>query len=132
MEATFFESSRGEAAGVASLDDLPGEPVGESLRFESLAWLRRLAELVGLPASDFGEPLRDATCQSFPVWELGDRMCERVARLSDQSLDVAAERWVDAAVADADAHELCELLCALRQALAEGASLYVLIEEKAL
>lgn len=135
MEATFFASPRSEAVGVSCQEDLPREPAGEPVKFESIAWLRRLSELVGLSAAEFAAPLRDATCQSFPVWELGRELCQQLGKLGDEELDAVAVRWVDEAVADADAHELSELLCQLREALRLAGSddrLYVLLEEKAL
>ena len=102
MEIVFFLARPEQARGVASSDDLPGEPAAEPVEADgpdALAGLAAALELEG-PAV---RPLRDATCRSYPVWRLARPLCERLARLSDAEIDAAAERWRPRA--DADLHE---------------------------
>jgi hypothetical protein len=139
LEATFFVARREDATGVACVDDLPVDPAGDSLRIGSLAWIRALPPLLGLGEETALQPLRDATCQSFPVFGLSREVGTRLAALTDDGLDDVAARWRAAEGGpdlDADLHELCELLVGLREALRDRAEgdegLYVLLEEKAL
>jgi hypothetical protein len=139
LEATFFVASPADATGVTCIDDLPVDPAGESIRIGGVAWIRALGPLLGLVDRLALEPIRDATCQSFPVFGLGADAASRIAGLGDERLDEVAGEWLETTPVgehDFDLHELSELLRALREALSacsgvdEG--LYVLLEEKAL
>jgi hypothetical protein len=134
MDALFFLSSRDDAIGVSASDDLPSEPVADALRLEDPSALRELALILGVERPP--KPLRDATCRSFPVWELGPALGNRLSALSDAAIDDTAEQWQKSAETslDADLYELAGCLGDLRQALREAApsdALYVLLEERA-
>jgi hypothetical protein len=138
MHATFFLADPDEAGAVASVDDLPDGPIGESLALSSPASLRRWAE--GLAASERPaiEPLRDATCRSFPVWTTSAAVTRALAELSDAALETAADAWLEALGPDAsgaDAYTLGTLLGELRAAVrdraGDGARVHVLLEERA-
>jgi hypothetical protein len=138
VEFTFFVAERAEALGVASWDDIPTDPIGDSVRAESPRFLIVLARLLVPDCREAVTPLSDATCRSFPVWEFDREAGGRLAQLSDEALEGVASAWQgDSARTDleADLHELVALLAELRLALTEhsGASgrLYVLLEEKA-
>lgn len=134
MDALFFLSRREDALGVAASDDLPSEPVADALRMEDPSPLSGLADLLGVSPSV--RPLRDATCRSFPVWDLGPRLALRIAALGDDEIDDLAERWQKHAETslDADLYELVGCLGDLREAVrrgSEGECLFVLLEERA-
>ena len=139
MEATFFTCPREAAVGVSSIDDLPCEPAGEPLRIESSGVLSALARtLCGAQASK-PEPLRDATCRSFPVFEFACVVSQKLVALPETRVDEIAESWLADPSwqgADIDLHEAACLLSDLRRALQEAESidapLFVLLEEKAL
>ncbi len=136
MEAVFFVGSPGEIGVVRSADDLPHEPAGDPLRLESPAALAGLVDSLGLGARGALRQLRDATCQSFPVWCFGREATSAIAAIDEADLDPVAERWLAAAgdsLPDADLYELSLCLGALRDAVRrdEGARLFVLLEEKA-
>jgi len=130
----FFLTRREDALGVASSDDLPSEPVADALRLADPSPLSGLVDAVG--AETRIRPLRDATCRSFPVWELGHEVARRIAGLEDAAIDAAAERWLKHAETslDADLYELASCLTELRDAIRAGGdseSLFVLLEERA-
>jgi hypothetical protein len=134
MDALFFRARRDEALGVAASDDLPSEPVTDALRIENPSALASLSRVLGVDT--LPRPLRDATCRSFPVWELGPEMRSRIAELDDAEVDDVAEQWQkDAETSlDADLYELAGLLTDLRETLrgaAHGESIFVLLEERA-
>jgi len=134
MDALFFLTRREEAVGVASSDDLPSEPVADALRIEDPSPLVGLAAVLGVDARV--RPLRDATCRSFPVWELGREVTQRIAELADSAIDDIAERWQKHAGSglDADPYELTSCLEELRRAVRasdSNESLFVLLEERA-
>jgi hypothetical protein len=134
VDALFFQTRPEDAFGVASSDDLPTEPVADALRLEDSAPLLVLAQTLGVEAKI--RPLRDATCRSFPVWQLSHELTQRIARLDDEEIDAAAERWRKHSEAglDADLYELARCLADLRSAVrsgAEGERLFVLLEERA-
>lgn len=134
MDALFFLTRRDEALGVTSSDDLPSEPVADALRLEDPSPLTGLADL--LDTSSRARPLRDATCRSFPVWELGLELTRRIASLDDEEIDDLAERWQKNAETslDADLYEIAGCLGDLREAILRGSeaeSLFVLLEERA-
>ena len=138
MEATFFVCSRGDAIGVRSIDDLPVDPAGESLPLESTGVLSALARGLGGTAAGKLEPLRDATCQSFPVFEFADGASAALAEMDDDAIDELGESWLADPGwqgADVDLHEATTLLVEIRQALRDATpetALFVLLEEKAL
>ena len=139
MEATFFTCPRDAAVGVSSIDDLPCEPAGEPLRIESSGVLSALARALCGEQASKPEPLRDATCRSFPVFEFASAVSQKLAALAETRVDEIAQRWLADASwqgADIDLHEAACLLSDLRQALEESKSpnpaLFVLLEEKAL
>jgi hypothetical protein len=134
MDALFFLARREAAAGVTCSRDLPVDPAAEPLRLEEPSPLAGLARVLGVPPCV--RPLRDATCRSFPVWELGAEITRRIAKLDDAEVDDVAERWQkhDETALDADLYELATCLGDLREAIrcgAEGESLFVLLEERA-
>jgi hypothetical protein len=134
MDALFFLARREDATGVAASDDLPSEPVTDALRLQDPSPLAGLAEVLGLEAKL--RPLRDATCRSFPVWEFGGELLQRIAALEDDEIDVAGEQWRKHAGTslDADLYEVTSCLTDLRDA-ASGRdaleSIFVLLEERA-
>jgi len=134
MDALFFLCGREQALGVSASDDLPAEPVAEALQLDDPSPLLNLAEALG--AESAIRPLRDATCRSFPVWDLGDEVAAHIAALDDDEIDAAAERWhaKGATCLDADLYELSSCLGDLRDALhsrGAGERLFVLLEERA-
>jgi hypothetical protein len=134
MDALFFLTRREAALGVAASDDLPSEPVADALRLDGPSPLLGLAEVLGVEARI--RPLRDATCRSFPVWELGPELTRQIAGLDDAAIDAAAERWLKHADAslDSDLYELASLLTDTRDAIRAGdaaETLFVLLEERA-
>jgi len=117
------------------------EPAAESLRFSSPAALLALARALSSGTTPGVEPLRDATCQSFPVWSFDAAPSCALGDASDASLEAIAEQWhqalvgEDAADLDVDLYELSTCLTDLREALRRATAserLFVLLEEKAL
>ena len=119
---------------MASSDDLPAEVPTDPLVLADPSPLSVLAEVLG---SDHKvRPLRDATCRSFPVWDLGADTTRRLGELDDAALEVAAQRWQEKSGArlDADLYELTTHITELRQAILEGEPgdrLFALLEERA-
>jgi len=138
MEAVFFVSAPGAAIGVACVDDLPGDPAAEPLAFDAPAALAGFVEALLGTARDALRPLRDATCQSFPVFSLSRELAAAVADLDATSLDAVAERWYERAadsLRDATPYDLSVCLGEIRDSLRasdDDERLYVLLEEKAL
>jgi len=133
MEAVFFLASRAGARGVASSDDLPDDAAASPLRMQDPSPLAGLAHLLGVGRRP--RPLRDATCRSFPVWDLGGELAARIAGLGDAEIDDLAEAWQkhDETGLDADLYELAECLADLRDALQRGGpdeALFALLEER--
>lgn len=133
MDAVFFLCCRDDAARVSSSRDLPGEVAADPLRIEEPSPLAGLAQVLGVTPGP--GPLRDATCRSFPVWDLGVELARRIAALDDAEIDDAAERWQkhDETSLDADCYELSCCLGDLREALrsrSEDEGLFVLLEER--
>ncbi|MEE2674526.1 MAG: hypothetical protein VX466_12070 [Myxococcota bacterium] len=134
MDALFFLARREDALNVASSDDLPSEPVADALRIEGPAPLVGLGEI--LEVERRARPLRDATCRSFPVWDVGSGITQHIAGLDDDGVDDAAERWWKrhAKSLDADLFQIACCLSDLRDAIREGdpgETLFVLLEERA-
>jgi hypothetical protein len=134
MDALFFLSRGEDALGVASSHDLPVEPIGAPLRIEDPSPLAGLSLVLGVERR--ARPLRDATCRSFPVWELGRDLTRRIGGLDDADLDRAAEQWLkhDETSLDADLYELASCLGDLRDAIRAAEreeALFVLLEERA-
>ena len=135
MDALFFLTRREDALNVASSDDLPWEPVTDALSLEDPSPLVGLAEVLGVEPRV--RPLRDATCRSFPVWDLGSEITRRIAGLDDTEIEDAAERWQkrNGPALDADLYELAGCLGELRESIRaagdEGETLFVLLEERA-
>ncbi|MGH0036379.1 MAG: hypothetical protein ACQGVK_15235 [Myxococcota bacterium] len=139
MIVTFFTALRDEASGVGRVDDLPDGPLGEPLSLDSAAPLRALASLLAGEGQGAGAgPLRDATCQSFPVWEFASPVTRALAGCSDAALEAVAERWLEplrSGGGDVDLYEVESLLRDLHEAArdldGEGAQLFALLEERA-
>ena len=134
MDALFFLARGGDALGVTSSHDLPVDPAAAPLRLEDPSPLAGLAHVLDIERR--ARPLRDATCQSFPVWELGRDLTRRIAALGDAEIEDVAERWLkhDETSLDADLFELTTCLADLREAIRaaeRGESLFVLLEERA-
>ena len=68
MEATFFVSNQKQAVRVRYYDDLPVDPIGEPLFIPSPKALVALASALSGREQGSMQPLRDATCQSFPIF----------------------------------------------------------------
>ena len=139
MEATFFTCPREDAIGVSSVDDLPCEPAGESVRIESAGIIAALSRTLCGDRAEKVEPLRDATCRSFPVFEFAGDVPLTLAALPDERIDEVSERWLADESwrgADIDLYEVSCLLSDVRQALMDSEihdpMLFVLLEEKAL
>lgn len=134
MEAVFFVSRSDDALRVTSSRDLSAEAAADPLRIEEPSPLAGLARVLG--ARHTPRPLRDATCRSFPVWDLGADLARRIAALDDAEIDDAAERWQkhDETSLDADCWELACCLGDLREALRQRAApderLFALLEER--
>ncbi len=140
MEATFFISSAGRAAGVMQYDDIPTEPIGEPLSMMSTQPLIALARAVGGEALEAGSlrPLRDATCQSYPIVQFEPAVVRALATLKDSDIDQIAEQWLELANwedGEIDLYELSQCVEDLRAGLGRvrdlGERLYILLEEKA-
>jgi len=135
MDATFFTTDLDRALGVFTYDDLPVDPAGDPVRVPSPAFVLALAELLGGDRAPCARPLRDATCRSFPIWDLGPEVSERLARAGDAEIDALAAAWLASGDGvEADAYELALLLAEIRAALqccAAGERLFVLLEERA-
>ncbi len=139
MEATFFICRRERALGVRDIDGLPAEPVGEPLRGDATGALFALVGILTSAARGAIQPLRDATCQSFPVWSFAPEVVDALVAMSDPDIDRVAQAWLENETSqelDADAYELSLLLGELRQELSarddSEMELFVLLEEKAL
>jgi hypothetical protein len=138
LEAIFFVDRTSGAIGVASSADLAVDPACESLRLRSPAALLALARILGPNAQPAVEPLRDATCQSFPVWIFAREARDALVNASDETLERIGDQWWDAITADevdAESYELAERLQQLQAELCSAepdAQLLVLLEQKAL
>ena len=132
MEIVFFLAQPHEARGVTSSEDLPGDGAIESLPVDGLAVLLGLGQALGPENGPVARQLRDATCQSFPVWMLVDSFCQRLEVLDEEQVDSHAEAWQ--ADAKSDLYERTTCLMALRDALRarqDGECLFALLEERA-
>jgi hypothetical protein len=134
VDALFFLTRSEAALGVASSDDLPSEPVADALHLKDPSPLLGLASVLGVEAKI--RPLRDATCRSFPVWQLGREITQCIAGLDAPEIDAAAERWLEHSEAslDADLFELAGCLTDLQSAIRGGDAgerIFVLLEERA-
>lgn len=135
MHAVFFLARREDALGVASSHDLSADPAAEPLRVDDPTPLQAFGACLGEGARL--RPLRDASCRSFPVFEVTRAATLRVATLDDEGIDGAAAHWKRLAAdrVDADPWELAGRLQDLRTALrtrAQGERLFVLLEERAI
>ena len=137
MEAVFFVSRPEDARTVASIDDLPDGPASEAVVVDSPGAVSSLVTALGAEQSGGVRPLRDATCQSFPVWLFSREFCKALEALDDDDLDAVAWRWKTGAeedLRDPDLFELAICLGELRDALRHREPeerLFVLLEEKA-
>ena len=112
------------------------------LRLSSPAALIALARILrpGDPADSppAVEPLRDASCQAFPVWIYERAASKALASADAAALERLSDQWwdgVDADDVDANAYELAERLQQLQaelRAAEPDAQLLVLLEQKAL
>jgi hypothetical protein len=132
MEIVFFLAQPHEASSVASSEDLPGDGPVESLAVDGPGALIDLGQALGFSDGPVVRQLRDATCQSFPVWALAESICQRLETLEDDEIDTHAEAWqVDET---SDLYERATCLMELRDALRDredGESLFALLEERA-
>ncbi len=138
MEAVFFAASADLAGGVRGSEDLVDDPAADPLAVSGLGALRPLAGLLAPDDPAGFEQLRDATCQSFPVWRLGLAATRVLRALSDSAIDSTADRWLEASagqMSDVDHYELATRLTQMRDALNEEPEaelrLFVLLEERA-
>lgn len=139
MEAVFFSATPEDVERIRSADDLVEDPATAPLRVESPGAVIALGRALCGERGAALEPLRDATCQSFPVWTLAASAISSLRGLDAEGADAVAERWLDGAGADeldADLHELSICLVELRDAIrageGSGEALFVLFEEKAI
>lgn len=145
MEAILFCSTSAEATGIRSADDLDAEFVAEPLVVSSprvFAILAQVAAAEGDAARHETPglaPLRDATCQSFPVWEVSESFADSLGGLGESQVDDLVERWRSALgseTLEADPYELSTWLVELQGAWKESdrrtEGLFVLFEEKAM
>jgi hypothetical protein len=139
VEAIFFRTSREVATTIRSIDDLEDDPATEPLGMESPGAVVTLVSLLSGGAPGGLEQLRDATCQSFPVWSLSATVTSALGSLTAPAVEELAVAWKDAVAEgelDTDLYELTICLEDLRRAtekIAEsGEDLFVLFEEKAL
>lgn len=139
MEVLFFLATRDDAGGIRSIDDLQDDPAAEPLEVESPGALVALAFALCGSSNGALEQLRDATCQSFPVWALSAEFVAALESLSESDMDRVAESWLEKAgehEVAADLYELTTCLTDLRDALLarqnREAELFALLEEKAL
>jgi len=140
MEATFFISHPRGAAGVLQYDDIPSEPIGEPLSMSSTGNLLALARAVMGEGGQSAvlKPLRDATCQSYPIVSFEPSVVRGLAGLADKEVDEVAARWLefsDWEDGEIDLYELAQCIEELRTGLGEvrdlGERLFILLEEKA-
>lgn len=138
MHACFFRASVASAQRVRSSQDIGVDWIAEPLALGMPGALPALLRSMGgVDLAGFSQ-LRDATCQSFPVWSLGAAAVTWLGGATDAELETLAASWAshpDSAEMDADLHELDELLGVMRAACLECASddqrLFVLLEETA-
>lgn len=138
MEATFFVAKQQQAVGVRHFGDLPVDPVTDPLQIPSIKVLIALASVVLGQDQGPMQPLRDATCQSFPIFTFEPAVVDTISRYSEQEIDDAARLWLDSAAwddGDVDLYELSlflkELQDGIRMIRNIGERLYILLEEKA-
>ncbi|MFP8871511.1 MAG: hypothetical protein VCB43_08840 [Myxococcota bacterium] len=138
MEATFFIAKQQQALGVRHFDDLPVDPVTEPLCIPSTKTLAALATVVLGQEQGAMQPLRDATCQSFPIFSFEPAVVRTIGRYSEDEIDNVAELWLETGAwddGDADAYELSTFLTELQEGIGTirniGERLYILLEEKA-
>ncbi len=132
MEIVFFVAAPGEAACVASRDDLEVDLAAEPVRVDGPEALIGLISSLGFEGGRGMRQLRDATCQSFPVWCIGRDVASRIAELDDETIDGIAKAWHTDS--DADLYEKASCLTDLRDALQArqaGERLFALLEERA-
>jgi len=133
VEIIFFVSRPDEAMVVARSDDLLGDVAAEPMEADGPEGLASLASALGVgPDRRAAWPLRDATCRSFPVWQLDDLLCRRLAALDEVTLDECAMKWSPNTVSDL--HERASCLSDLKRAICESADderLFALFEERA-
>ncbi|MFK7895754.1 MAG: hypothetical protein AB8G23_07970 [Myxococcota bacterium] len=139
MEAVFFRATSEAATRIRSADDLEGEWVGEPLVVGSPGVIAALARAAGLGNGPAIETLRDATCQSFPVWIVSADLERGFSSLNESLVDDWADRWLAEAAEgqlSEDAYALSTWLLEMQEALQEpgenGQRLFVLFEEKAM
>jgi hypothetical protein len=139
MEALFFTATREMATRVRSGEDLEDEPAAEPLRVDSPGAVVALSVVLCGNGRGSIEQLRDATCQSFPVWSLSASFANALSSIRDEDIDSIAESWLEkagGAEIEADLYELTTCLTDLRRASASaqdgGEQLFVLFEERAL
>ena len=138
MEATFFVARHQQALGVRHYDDLPVEPIGEPLAISSFQTLAALASALCGEEQGPMQPLRDATCQSFPIFNFEPGVVKALSNVSDADIDDIARQWLESAEwddGDRDLYELSDFLKELREGIGAirnlGERLYILLEEKA-
>ena len=139
MEAIVFSSTAARATRVRSADDLDDEFVAEPLIVSSPRVFSMLAQAAGLEVAAALEPLRDATCQSFPVWIMAQTLSASLQGFREDQVDELIERWrggLGDEAMDADPYELStwlvEIQAALRESEGTDEQLFILFEEKAM
>ena len=134
MELVFFIALPEEAVQISTMDDLGADPAAEPIAVVGPRVLKDLMSCVVSQGSNLRvEPLRDATCQSFPVWSIPERFCAALAPMEEEELDARAASWSTGS--DTDPYERAMELTELRDAVrhrSPGQRLYALLEERAL
>ena len=138
MEATFFVAKEQQAVGVRHFGDLPVDPVTDPLQIPSIKVLIALTSVVLGQDQGPMQPLRDATCQSFPIFAFEPPVVDAISRYSEQEIDGTARLWLDSAAwddGDVDLYELSLFLKELRDGIGMirniDERLFILLEEKA-
>jgi hypothetical protein len=138
MEATFFVARQQQAVGVRHFGDLPVDPVTEPLQIPSAKVLIALASVVLGQEQGPMQPLRDATCQSFPIFTFEPAVVDTISHYSQEEIEDTAKLWLDSTAwddGDVDLYELSLFLKELRDGIGMirniGERLYILLEEKA-
>lgn len=138
MEATFFVANHREATAVRQYEDIQTEPLSEPLGIPTPATLVALATTISGAGQAALQPLRDATCQSYPIFSFAPAVVRALRDLKEGEIDALAERWLELGgwrEGDVDLYELGQVLQDLRAGLggvrALGDRLFILLEEKA-
>lgn len=138
MEATFFVAKQEQVVGVRHCGDLPVDPIAEPLQIPTAKVLIALASVVLGREQGPMQPLRDATCQSFPIFSFEPAVVDTISGYSEPEIEYTARLWLDSGAwddGDVDLYELSLFLTELRDGIGKieniDERLFILLEEKA-